>query len=93
VLRGEAGGHRFQRRPHLYHFDNFALRFTDDVDAAGDGANEPLLLEQRQGFTNWRAADAKRRGQLPLVQTQFLIRIIDVGIRDGVFQKRVGLIT
>ena len=94
VQRREPRGHGFERGPHLDHFDHFALRFANDVDAAPRyGANESFLFQQRQRLADRRAADAERRGELPLVQAQLLIRIVDVGFGDRVLQKRVGLIS
>jgi hypothetical protein len=89
----EPRGHRFERRPHLDHLDHFALGLANDEDTAPrDGENEPFLLEQRQRLTDGRAAHAERGGQLPFIQAQFLLRIVDVGFRDRIFQERIGLI-
>jgi len=85
-------GHGFERGPHLYHLDHFALRFANDVDPPpGYGAYESFLLEERQRFAYRCPADAERRGELPLIQTQFLLWIVDVGVRDRVLEQRIGL--
>ncbi len=94
LQRRKPGRHGFERRPHLNHFDHFALRLADDVDAAPrNGADEPFLFQQRQGFANRGAAHSKGSGELPLVKAQFLIRIVDVGVGNRVLQERIGLIT
>ncbi len=85
--------HGLERRPHLDHFDHFALGLADDVDTAPRyRADESFLLEQRQRFSNRGPADAERRRELPLIQPQFLVWIVDIGVRDRVLEKRVGLI-
>jgi hypothetical protein len=77
----------------LYHLDHFALRLANDVDAPpGYGANESFLLEERQRFAYRCPADAERRGELPLIQTQFLLRIVDIGVGDRVLEQRIRLI-
>jgi hypothetical protein len=53
MQRREARRHRFERGPHLDHFDDLALRFANDVDAPpGHRANEAFLLEERQRFAD-----------------------------------------
>src|SRR5208283_756627 len=42
--------------------------------------------------TDRRSADAERGSQLPLVQAQFLLRVIDVGFGDRVLEQCIGLI-
>ena len=92
VKRRKPRGHRFERGPHLDHLYHFALRLADDVDTAPrNGANEPFLFEKRQRLTNGSPADAQRSGELPLVQPQFLIRIVDIGVRDRILQERISL--
>jgi len=93
VQRRQPRRHGFQGCPHLDHFDDFALRLADDVDATpGYRADEPFLLEKRQCLADGRAAHAECLRELPFVEPQLLRGVVDVSIRNRGFQQRVRLV-
>jgi len=78
---GEARRHRLERGPHLDHLDHFALRLANDVDsAARNRANETLLFQDRERLPDRCPAHAECSRQLALVKTEFLLRIVNVGV-------------
>src|SRR5579872_3344429 len=93
MQRREPRSHRFKRGPHLDHLDDLALRLANDVDAAPrQGPDEALLLEQREGFADGRSADPERGSQLPLVEPQLLLGVVDVHVRNRSLEQGVGLV-
>src|SRR3546814_14010277 len=60
-------------------------------DLARHGAHEALLLEQRHGLADRRAADAENLGELTLVQPDLVAMAIDVHLRDRPLQRLVSL--
>ena len=85
--------HGLERRPNLNHLDNFAFGLANDVNTAPrHRSNEAFLLQQSQGFANWRTANSQGGGQYPLVEPQLLVRVIYVGVGDCLFQQGIGLI-
>ena len=58
--RGQPGGHAFDRGPDGNHLHDLALGFAHHKDAAaGNGADEPFLLQHGQCLPDRGAADAQ----------------------------------
>ena len=56
-------------------------------------ADEALLLQDRQRFADWGAADAEVFAELPLVQADFLGLTVDVHFGDGALDRVAGLLS
>ena len=92
--RGDAGGHALDRGPDGDHLDDFSFGLAHDDDAAtGEGADEALLLQDRQRFADWGAADAEVFAELPLVQADFVGLAVDVHFGDGALDGVAGLLS
>src|SRR3546814_15372886 len=83
ALGGQPRGHALQRRPDIDHLDDLGLRLAHHEDAAPrHAAHEALLLEQRDGLADRRAAYAEILRELALVQPNLDLVAVGVPLRD-----------
>ncbi len=93
VQRRQPCRHALERRPHLDHLDDLALGLAHNENAAArHGADEALLLENRQRLADRGTAHAECLHQLALIEAQLLALTVDVGTGYGVLEQRVGLV-